>query len=104
MRRRIVVGSKAEADLATAFDWYQERRPGLGRELLAEVEECLQRIEANPFAYAEVHNRYRCALLARFPFKVFYAVEADYVSVVAILHAAQHPQRWRARMQPTHDE
>ena len=77
MRRRIVVRPEAEADLTTAFSWYQERRPGLRRELLAEVEQCLQRIGANPLAYAEIHKRYRCALLARFPFRVFYAIEAD---------------------------
>ena len=100
MRRPITVRPEAEADIAAAFAWYEEQRAGLGTDFLDEIGRCFQRIEDHPEAYSTVYRRYRRALTRRFPYKVFYIVEQDYVSIVAIIHAARHPQRWRSRLQP----
>ncbi|HTO81596.1 MAG TPA: type II toxin-antitoxin system RelE/ParE family toxin [Methylomirabilota bacterium] len=98
MPRRILVRPQAEADLSHAFAWYQDRRPGLGHEFLSEIDRCFERIAAHPSAHPTVHGRYRCALTRRFPFKVFYVEEPQYVSVVAVLHGARHPGQWRSRL------
>jgi len=69
-----------------------------GFELIREFEHCLGRIEDYPEGYPLIYRSYRRALTKKFPYKVFYVVEPDYVSAVAIVHAARHPQRWRTRL------
>jgi plasmid stabilization system protein ParE len=98
MARRLLVRPEAEADVAEAFAWYEERRSGLGQEFLEEVERCFERIRELPESYVRIYGRYRRALTRRFPYKVFYVVESDYISVIAVLHGARHPSRWRSRL------
>ena len=100
MKRPIVVRPEAEADIAAAFDWYEEQRFGLGTDFLSEIGRCLERIEDYPEGYPVIYRRYHRALTRKFPYKVFYIIEPDYISVVAVVHAARHPQRWRARLPP----
>lgn len=57
--------------MAEAFDWYEERRDGLGHEFLAEVQATLSRIENNPLHHATIHQNVRRGLVRRFPYKVF---------------------------------
>lgn len=103
MTSRIIVRPEAEADLAAAFAWYEKQRTGLGLQFLDAVENCLAQIAEHPEACPVIHRRFRRALTNRFPYKVFYVVESEWISVVAILHAARHPQLWRARATPRRD-
>jgi len=40
----LVFASEVEQDLAEAYDWYQERKEGLGSEFLTCVDGCIQAI------------------------------------------------------------
>jgi plasmid stabilization system protein ParE len=62
---------EAEQDLADAAAWYEEQRPGLGRQFLDETQVLLSAIAERPLAYHVVHRATRRALLQRFPFGVF---------------------------------
>ena len=66
---------EAEQDLTDAAAWYEEQRPGLGRQLIDEAQVLLSAIAERPLAYHVVHRATRRALLRRFPFGVFYLVE-----------------------------
>jgi plasmid stabilization system protein ParE len=66
MSRPIIVRPEAEADIAAAFDWYEEQRPGLGFDFLGEIDRCFQRIADFPEAYSITYRSYRCALTRRF--------------------------------------
>ena len=98
MSRRLVVRREAEADAAQAFRWYEERRPGLGEEFLGVVDNALAVIERSPETFSRVHKEVRRVLTRRFPFAVFYVVTPDTVSVLAILHQASDPERWKNRL------
>lgn len=100
MVARIIVRPAAEADLAAAFDWYENQRTGLGMQFLETVEVRLRQIADHPAACPIIYQRYRCALTNRFPYKIFYVAETNVVSIVAVIHAARHPQLWRARATP----
>ncbi len=67
-------------DLAGAFGWYEERRAGLGEEF--------------PEMFARVHGEVRRAMVARFPYAVFYRLEPKHVVVLAVLHTARDPKLW----------
>ena len=44
-----------------------------------------------PESHPVRHRQFRRALLRRFPYGVFYAVEADEIVILAVLHLAQDP-------------
>lgn len=98
MRPFSLLTAEAEADLERAFDWYEGQQPGLGSELVAKVEEYLDRIVSNPQQYQEVHHGVRRAVLSRFPYSVFYLLDAGEVVVVAIEPQARDPEHWKSRL------
>ena len=44
----LIIRPEAEADMTEAFDWYEERKAGLGHEFLAEVRSVFRQVEENP--------------------------------------------------------
>ena len=90
---------EAVADAREAYLWYEERRPGLGEEFLECVDACLERIRRNPELFEVVHEGYRRALVRRFPYVVFYEYARGRVTVYAIFHSAQNPDKWRTRLE-----
>jgi len=83
---------RAEADLADAFAWYEERLPGLGTLFVRSVDACLTRVQRYPEASPEVHQRVRRAPLRRFPYGVFYVIRQDRIDVLAVYHARRRPR------------
>ncbi len=98
MSARLTIRPEAEADIASHFDWYEERKNGLGREFLGEIHLVFRQIEENPLRHAEVYRKARRALVRRFPFKVFYLFENESVEVIAVIHARREPKRWQERV------
>lgn len=81
-------------DLADAYGWYEHQRPGLGDDFLTSVDASLDIIGKFPEMFAAAHREVRRALVARFPFAVFYLVEPERVVVLAVLHTARDPRSW----------
>ena len=95
---KVVFVPEAVRDLAEAYAWYQERRPGLGEDFLRRVDACIESIRRSPELYAIAHGTYRRALVRRFPFAVFYEHEGDTLTIYSVFHCAQDPQKWRGRL------
>jgi plasmid stabilization system protein ParE len=96
--KRAVFEPGARADVSDAFAYYERQRPGLGFEFRDEIMLSLQGIREHPQAYPEIEDGVRWALLARFPFKLFYLVDEDVVRVLAVLHGARHWEGWRREL------
>lgn len=97
MTPRFVVRSAAEADLATAVEWYEQRSAGLGLEFLRAVDVTFARIARMPQAFPRLHEDIRRARMRRFPYGVFYIERPEAISVLAVLHAHRDPRRWLSR-------
>jgi toxin ParE1/3/4 len=99
MKRRLVVRSEAEAELADAAAWYDDARPGLGEEFVAVVDHAVQRILAMPGAYPvwRSGHPYRKHVLRRFPYVVFFTADEVEVHVVAVAHTKRRPGYWLDR-------
>ena len=93
----VVLRDEAQAEFDEAFDFYESQRPGLGVTFAARVQEVFDLIGANPLSHAAVFADIRKAAVARFPYRVFYRVEAARVQVIAVLHTARDPAIWRDR-------
>ena len=51
MSARVVVLPEAEQEAASAAEWYESKRAGLGVELMAELDEALAQIADQPEAW-----------------------------------------------------
>lgn len=94
---RVIFMPEARAETLEAYRWYEERRPGLGGELRAELKAVIQRIRQAPLACAVVHREMRRAPIPRFPHSVFYRVTPGVIIVVAVVHGRRHPREWKRR-------
>jgi plasmid stabilization system protein ParE len=58
---------------------------------------CLAAVGRNPQAFPVVHEQVRRALLRKFPYVLFYLVEAERIVVLACFHARRDPADWLRR-------
>ena len=72
---RLVAEPRADFDVAAAYRWYESEQTGLGREFLEELRNAYDRIAAEPFQYQAFQSGIRRALIRRFPYAVYFAVE-----------------------------
>jgi plasmid stabilization system protein ParE len=98
MKKPLIVRAEAEADLAEAFQWYEQQVPGLGDQFLLSVDAVMASIERNPQLYPVVYRGViRRALTRRFPYGVFFADGDRSVSVIAVAHVKRNPRFWQDR-------
>lgn len=84
-------------EIDDAHDWYQQRRAGLGRDFLDEIERALAEITANPARYGFADADIREGLLNRFPYAIYYRVLPDRIRVLAVYHTSRDPSGWQSR-------
>lgn len=95
MNYKLILRQDAEKDLAQAYKWYNENVPGLGSDFLAVVERALESIQDNPLRFPVIYRNVRRALVKRFPFGIFFMTEEERVVVLAVMHTARDPAKWR---------
>jgi plasmid stabilization system protein ParE len=98
MAVELIISPEALQDLASAYDWYDSQRAGLGEEFLSCVDACIHAICRDPEIFEKVLADYRRALVRRFPYAVFYEYESRIVTVYCIFHTSRHPEKWRQRL------
>jgi plasmid stabilization system protein ParE len=95
--RELVFGPEAEAEIADARDWYDQRSPGLGADFVGAVDATLAAIQQNPFQYQAVMGQFRRAGLRRFPYGLIYIASEREIIVVACFHGRRNPRTWQER-------
>ncbi|MBX9747062.1 MAG: type II toxin-antitoxin system RelE/ParE family toxin [Hyphomonadaceae bacterium] len=87
----------AQAEVIEALDWYELRASGLGGAFRSEADRQIARIAENPLQFPAIVADVRRARLRRFPYSLFFRVEASEVFVIACFHASRDPRRWESR-------
>jgi plasmid stabilization system protein ParE len=87
----IVFGPEARLELEEAYKWYEDKRAGLGKELLLVVDAAIEQIRRSPEIGTIVHRNVRRILTRRFPYGIFYIVEERRIYVVAVFHGSRNP-------------
>lgn len=67
--------SSATDEILAAAVWHEDKREGLGDELILSFEAALNNILRNPFTYQLRYKNLRLLNSRRFPFQVVYFVE-----------------------------
>ena len=94
---RLVSEPQADREIEAAFQWYEKERAGLGLEFLEELRSTYDRIVEGPLKYQHLRSGIRRALLRRFPYAIYFAVEQSKIVVLAVLHASRDPAEWQRR-------
>ena len=97
---RLIVRAEAETDLLQAYSWYEDQRPGLGRDFMEQVSRCQQAVEQRPMSFPLVDSMARRAMVRRFPYALFFVVDVGHISIVAAFHMARHPDALSLRLAP----
>lgn len=87
----------ARAEFIEAAAWYEAKRPGLGGDFIARIDQCVRRIAEQPTRYPVVHNGIRRIVAVRFPYSVYFLVENRQLVVLAVFHGRRDPAIWQRR-------
>jgi toxin ParE1/3/4 len=98
MIRRLIIRPEAEAEMAEAFDWYEERLRSLGASFLLCVDAVFHGIVRDPQRWPRIHREARRALTRRFPYEVFFVEDKERVVVLSVFHAKRNPKSWQERV------
>lgn len=100
---RVELHPEARAELRAAAIWYDEQRPGLGNEFVAEVSSMVGSIGEAPASFqiwpgtSGAPTSIRRAVMKRFPYVVAFEVHTEHFLVLAIAHAKRRPLYWLSR-------
>lgn len=97
MKYKLTLRKEAEFDVEEQFEFFEEKRVGLGHDFLLCVEEALDKLQKNPLIYRKIYKELRRTSITRFPFRVFYLVQNQNIIVTAVFHAKKDPTSWRNR-------
>lgn len=97
MKYDLVVRPEAEAELAGAFNWYEQHVTGLGNRFLLSVNDAINSIRKNPLQYPVLYKNVRRTLTRRFPYQIFFIVDDLQVVIIAVFHGMRNPSVRRSR-------
>jgi toxin ParE1/3/4 len=84
---------KSKDDVELAFTWYEKQQKGLGVQFLDSIEASLNNILNFPEMYEVCHSNFRRCVIPRFPFSIFYTIEAYQIVIHAVFNNRQDPQK-----------
>ncbi|MBD1908140.1 type II toxin-antitoxin system RelE/ParE family toxin [Trichocoleus sp. FACHB-6] len=95
----VVFDRRAIEDVEAASAWYSEQQQSLVIEFLDSLNDTLERVAQYPEAYVEVDSAIRRAFLKKFPYSIYYTIEGNRITVLAVLHTRSAPETWRQRLE-----
>jgi plasmid stabilization system protein ParE len=95
---RLEVREEAELDILEASVHYERERRGLGLRFEGELNQTMCRVQENPRQFPEIEDGVRRALVRTFPYGIFFCLEKDIITVLAVLHLHRHSQTWKSRL------
>lgn len=97
--KQAVFTVEARDELNAAAEWYDAHAPGLGQQFFDCIAQAIARVGENPVMFPpwEGDAAFRRAVVARFPYVIFFRDLADAVEIVAIAHGAREPGYWVRR-------
>ncbi len=101
---RLELDPEAAREVESIFGWYERRRPGLGDDFLAQLDQDLALITENPRSAppwkgpAAEQLGVRVLLMRRYPFLLPYLTREDQVVVLAVAHVRRRPGYWLRRL------
>ncbi len=97
MPRPVIFRGAALRDASEAFDYYEDKRPGLGHEFLQELDQALARMQRSPETPRVIRANARRIRLDRFPYWLIYVATPEKLRIVSVFHCSRDPSVWQRR-------
>ena len=94
---KAIIQSEAQKDLDSAYQYFEEQKPGLGFLFLETIASCVEVLEENPFLFQKVYGELRRAVILRFGFNIIFKVAGTNVYILALIHGSRNPEKWEER-------
>jgi plasmid stabilization system protein ParE len=88
---QVRIARLAEADLLNGFAFYERQQAGVGGYFLDSVYADIDSLMLYAGLHPEPHGRLHRMLARRFPFAIYYDVQGESATVVAVLDCRQNP-------------
>jgi len=85
-------------DLDEAIDYYEQISPTLADAFRANVDRRLDDIVETPELFPFDLQPVRFAKIEKFPYLIFFTVKPGFIAILAIVHGASDPEKWRSRI------
>lgn len=89
---RIAISRSAETDLLQGFAFYERQQMGIGDYFLDSLFADIDALALYGGVHPKPDGRLYRTLAKRFPFAIYYALQDDLVTVVAVLDCRQNPE------------
>lgn len=88
----------ADADIQTAFEFYEAFQPGRGEIFMRHLDVAFGRIRTFPELAPLFIKSYRRLLIHGFPFGIFYSIEGRRIIISGVMDLRQNPEVIRRRL------
>ena len=78
--------------------YYATISPLVDRRFVSEIEAAIHRMRQHPKAWTIIEDDTRRCLVKRFPFGIYFCLEADHILIVAVMHLSRMPGYWNDRI------
>ena len=96
----LIITEKAQKDLDDAFQWYEKKEPGLGKEFIRCIDAKIAELNRHPHLHPIIQsNKVRRAFINRFPFSIYFVIDEGQITIFAILHQRRNPDFWESRIE-----
>ena len=95
---KVIFDKLAILELDDASEFYELEVPGLGAKFREEVKKGIRIICKFPDAWTKEMGDARRYILHKFPYKIIYSIENDYIYIIAIAHGHRRPNYWIDRI------
>ena len=69
-----ILSSRAQKEITEAWNWYEDRQPGIGDRFLRDVRVRIEKIEQSPERYPTRFRSYKETPVPVFPFLIIYRI------------------------------
>ena len=88
----------ADADIQTAYEFYEAYQEGRGEVFMRHLDVALGRVRAFPEMATPFHKAHRRLLVHGFPYGIFYTIEGRRIIIAAVMDLRQDPETIRRRL------
>jgi toxin ParE1/3/4 len=86
----LIIKPRAILMTKDAYAWYEKQKPGLGEELLEELDGLYSKLALHPEYFGKVKKSFRQVALKRFPFVIVFEIIKKEVVVFAVFHTSRN--------------
>jgi hypothetical protein len=95
---KILFDTLAQEEFNDAIEYYEFEVEGLGKNFKAEIKRALRTIKRFPKIGINEDGDIKRYILHKFPYKILYSIETDYIYIIAIAHMHREPNYWHGRI------